>query len=122
MDALETERWNFLHPDKKARVPYLTSALKGAKGGFVAVSDYVRALPESVSRWIPGPLMTLGTDGFGRSDGRRHLRDFFEVDARYITLAALHLLVKEGKMEASELVKAMKDMDINPDKANPMVS
>ncbi len=89
-DAIATERWNLLHPGEAPRVPYLAEALAGTEGDlFVAASDYLRVLPLTVARWLPGPLTALGTDGFGRSDGRAQLRDFFEVDARYIALAAL---------------------------------
>ena len=121
-DALMAERWNMLHPTKKPREPFLSGALKGEKGVFIAASDYVKALPESVAKWIPGRLMTLGTDGFGRSDGRRHLRDFFEVDARYIVLATLYGLFQEGQLEAKVIDKAIKELDIDPEKANPMTS
>ncbi len=121
-DALMTDRWNMLHPDKKPRTPFIAEALGRTGGVFVAASDYVKALPESVSRWIPGRLISLGTDGFGRSDGRRHLRDFFEVDAKYITLAALYGLSREGKLKPAEVKKAIKDMKIDPNKADPMIS
>jgi pyruvate dehydrogenase E1 component len=121
-NAIMTERWNMFHPDKKAQLPYVSQQLKGSTGVFVAASDYVKALPESIARWIPGRLVSLGTDGFGRSDGRRHLRDFFEVDARYITLAALYGLLQEGKLKAADLKKALKDLEIDPEKANPMIS
>ena len=121
-DALMTERWNIFNPDKKAKLPYVAQLLKGEKGVFVAASDYVKALPQSIARWIPGRFISLGTDGFGRSDGRRHLRDFFEVDARYITLAALYGLSQEGQIKSTDVKKAMKDLEINPDKANPMIS
>jgi pyruvate dehydrogenase E1 component len=122
LDALHTERWNLLHPDKKPKTPYVTESLKNAKGIFVAASDYVKALPESISKWLPGPLYSLGTDGFGRSDGRRHLRNFFEVDERYIVLAALYMLMKEGSIKSEVVTKAIKEMDIDTDKANPMIS
>jgi pyruvate dehydrogenase E1 component len=121
-DAILTERWNMLHPDKSAKVPFLSQALQGTSGVFVAASDYVKAMPESISKWIPGRLISLGTDGFGRSDGRRHLRDFFEVDARYITLATLFGLFQEGKLKAAEIKKAIKDLEIDPEKANPLLS
>jgi pyruvate dehydrogenase E1 component len=121
-DALMTERWNMLHPEDKPQVPYVAQALKGAKGVFVAASDYVKALPESISKWLPGPLISLGTDGFGRSDGRRQLRNFFEVDERYITLAALYGLARDGKIKPEVAKKAIKDLEIDPEKANPMVS
>ncbi|NOX88153.1 MAG: pyruvate dehydrogenase (acetyl-transferring), homodimeric type [Calditrichaeota bacterium] len=120
-DALMTERDNFLHPHKKQE-PYVTKALKNSKGVFVAASDYVRALPESIARWIPGPLFTLGTDGFGRSDGRRHLRDFFEVDERFIAYAALYMLWKEGQLKSDVLQKAIGELGIDPEKPNPMIS
>jgi pyruvate dehydrogenase E1 component len=121
-DALMAERWNMLHPDKKPMIPYVSEALKGAEGVFVAATDYVKALPESIARWLPGPLFSLGTDGFGRSDGRRHLREFFEVDERYIVLATLFSLAREGKIKSTDVKKAIKELDIQPDKANPMIS
>ncbi|MBN1406384.1 MAG: pyruvate dehydrogenase (acetyl-transferring), homodimeric type [Calditrichaceae bacterium] len=121
-DAIKVERENMFNPGKQAKLPYVAEALKDAKGVFVAASDYVRALPESIAKWVPGELFTLGTDGFGRSDGRRHLREFFEVDERYIVLAALHQLKKEGKITAEIVKKAIKDMDINPKKSNPIIS
>jgi pyruvate dehydrogenase E1 component len=121
-DALNAERWNMFNPDKKARVPYIQEALKDAKGVFVAACDYVKALPESISKWLPGPLISLGTDGFGRSDGRAHLRHFFEVDERYITLAALYNLANQGHLDIKVAKKAIKDLDLNPEKANPIIS
>jgi pyruvate dehydrogenase E1 component len=120
VDGEATDRWNMLHPEDKAKLPYLTKCLKGAEGPIVAASDYVKALPESVSRWCPRPFVALGTDGFGRSEGRRELRDFFEVDARFITLATLNALVREGKTEAKTAVKAIKDLDIDPEKVDPV--
>src|SRR5215467_8021924 len=86
-DAHDTERWNLLHPEERPRVPYVTQCLKDAPGVFVAASDYVKALPDSIARWLPRPLVSLGTDGYGRSEGRGGLRNFFEIDARFITLA-----------------------------------
>jgi pyruvate dehydrogenase E1 component len=121
-DALATERWNMLHPDQTPKVAYLETALQGAKGIFVAATDYVKALPESISRWLPGPLFTLGTDGFGRSDGRQHLRDFFEVDARYITLATLYGLARSGKIKSDIVTQAIRDLEIDPEKSNPLLS
>ncbi len=121
-DAMTVERWNMFHPDKKQQIPYVSQAFKDAEGVFVAASDYLKVLPESISKWIPGPLVSLGTDGFGRSDGRHHLRDFFEVDERYITLAALYALGRDGKIKMEIVKKAIKDLDINPEKADPLVS
>jgi pyruvate dehydrogenase E1 component len=121
-EALQAERWNMFHPQEQKKIPYVSEALKGSKGVFVAASDYVKTLSESISKWIPGPLISLGTDGFGRSDGRRHLRDFFEIDERYITLATLYNLHLQGKIEAKVINKAIKDLDIDPEKLNPMIS
>ena len=101
---------------------YVAESLKGAIGPIIAASDYVRALPESISKWLPQPMFSLGTDGFGRSDGRRHLRDFFEVDERYITFAALYMLHQQGDIETKLLKQALKDLEIDPEKANPFTS
>ncbi|MCJ7503382.1 MAG: pyruvate dehydrogenase (acetyl-transferring), homodimeric type [Acidobacteriia bacterium] len=119
-DGHAVERWNRLHPLEPPRVPYVTSCLKDALGVCVAASDYVKALPDSVSRWFPRPLVSLGTDGFGRSDSRRALRDFFEVDARHITLATLAALRQEKKLKPEVVQKALQDLEISPEKVNPM--
>ncbi|BCR02982.1 pyruvate dehydrogenase E1 component [Desulfuromonas versatilis] len=118
-DAIECERWNLLHPGKKAKVPYLGQLLAKESGVFVAASDYLKLLPASLAKWLPGPLHCLGTDGFGRSDSRERLRDFFEVDARYIALAALRQLALAGEIPAETVEKALVDFAINPDKLNP---
>ena len=119
-EALECERWNRLHPGRKPRVPYLTQALQGAAGPVVAASDYLRLLPDSVSRWVPNRMATLGTEGFGRSEGRAQLRDFFEVDARHVALAALSELAEAGEWPAKGLPAAMKSLGIDADKPNPL--
>ena len=121
-DGLEKERWNMLHPSEIKRVPYITECVKDAPGVFVAASDYVMVLPDSISQWLPRPLVSLGTDGFGRSASRKALRDFFEVDWRYIILAVLASLTWEKKIEPKIVEKAILDLDINPSKANPMIS
>ena len=121
-DGNEVERWNRLHPFEKPRVPYLTQCLADAPGVLVAASDYLKTLPNMVSKWMPRRLASLGTDGFGRSEGRASLRDFFEVDARFITLATLHELYSDGKIERSVADKAIQELGINPDKSNPVVS
>ncbi len=121
-DAINTERWNLLNPTVSPRKPNITAALENEKGVFVAASDYVRTLPASVAKWVPGPLACLGTDGFGRSDGRAALRDFFEVDARYIALAALNELAKDKKIKTSTVARAMKKLEIDPEKLNPLFS
>lgn len=121
-DALHSERYNMLHPGEKPKVPYVTQCLDKETGPFVAASDYLKALPDALSRWIPGTLISLGTDGFGRSEGRKSLRDFFEVDERYIVIAALFGLMKEGKVKPDVIQKAIKESGINPAKLNPMIS
>jgi pyruvate dehydrogenase E1 component len=121
-DGVEAERWNRLHPGAKPRVPYLTQTIGDAQGVLVAASDYLKTLPNMVSKWMPRRLASLGTDGFGRSEGRQSLRDFFEVDARSIALATLHELLQDGKIERSVVDKAIKDLGINPEKPNPVVS
>ena len=121
-DALETERWNTLNPTKKPKVSYLGKLFANDESVFVASSDYVKALPDSIAKWLPKPLTSLGTDGFGRSASREALRDFFEVDAKHIVYAALGNLLHEGKIEAKVLDKAKKDLGINPDKPDPIIS
>jgi pyruvate dehydrogenase E1 component len=118
-DAVECERWNLLHPDKKPQVPYLQSLLVKEQGSFVAASDYMKVLPSAIAQWFPGPLHCLGTDGFGRSDDREALRNFFEVDARYIVLAALRQQVEAGGLPKTVLTQALKDLQINAEKLNP---
>jgi pyruvate dehydrogenase E1 component len=121
-DGHEVERWNMLHPSEFPRVPFVTQCLQDAPGVFVAASDYLKTLPNSISRWFPRPLVSLGTDGFGRSDNRHALRDFFEVDSRFITLAALSSLEREKKIKAEVVEHAIKDMGLNPAKINPIIS
>jgi pyruvate dehydrogenase E1 component len=116
------ERWNMLHPDETPRVPYVTQCLKDASGVFIAASDYVKAMPDSIDRWLPRPLTSLGTDGYGRSESRAALREFFEVDYRWVILATLAALVRDGQMEPSVVEQAMKTYNINPEKANPAIS
>jgi pyruvate dehydrogenase E1 component len=121
-DGNEVERWNRLHPGAKPKVPYITECLADAPGVLVAASDYLKALPNVVSKWMPRRLAALGTDGFGRSEGRKSLRDFFEVDARFITLATLYELLQDGKIERSLVDRAIKDLGIDPEKLNPVIS
>jgi pyruvate dehydrogenase E1 component len=118
----DAERWNMLHPTEAPRVPYVTSCLANTQGVIVAASDYVKAVPESIARWCPRPIVSLGTDGFGRSESRAALRDFFEVDARFIVLAALSSLAQDKKVRPQVVEKAIKDLDINPNKVNPRIS
>ncbi len=121
-DGHTAERWNRLHPGEKPRVPYVTQCLGKAEGAIVAASDYVKALPDAIDRWLPRPLTSLGTDGFGRSDNRASLRDFFEVDAKHIAVSALAALARDGALDAAVVKKAIKDLGVNPDKPNPAIS
>jgi pyruvate dehydrogenase E1 component len=120
MDGNEVERWNRLHPGEKPRVPYVTETLNDAPGVLVAASDYLKTLPNMISQWMPRRLASLGTDGFGRSEGRASLRNFFEVDSRFITLATLHELYSDGKIEKSVVEKAIVDLGIDTEKPNPL--
>src|SRR3954467_15595247 len=121
-DGHEVERWNRLHPAEKPRVPFVAQCLGGTDGVIVAASDYVKLLPNGIDRWTPRPVVALGTDGFGRSEGRASLRDFFEVDTKHIVAATLSELAREGKVEATVAKKAIADLGINPEKRNPAVS
>jgi pyruvate dehydrogenase E1 component len=122
MDGNETDRWNRLHPSEKPRVPYVTECLKGAQGVVVAATDYLKTLPNVISKWVPNRMASLGTDGFGRSEGRTSLREFFEVDARFIVVATLNELFLDGKIDAGVVEQAIKDLGINADKPNPAIS
>jgi pyruvate dehydrogenase E1 component len=121
-DALNAERWNMLHPGDTPRVPYISQCLKDEPGVLVAALDYLKTLPDAVQKWAGRPMVSLGTDGFGRSDSRRALRDFFEVDARYVTLGTLYALAREGRLDWDVPKRAIQDLKINPEKANPMIS
>jgi pyruvate dehydrogenase E1 component len=121
-DGNETDRWNRLHPAEKQRVPYVTECLAGAPGVVVAATDYLKTLPNMISQWIPNRMACLGTDGFGRSEGRKSLREFFEVDARFIVVATLDELMLDGKIEKSVVEQAIKDLGIDAEKLNPAVS
>ena len=121
-DGHACERWNRLHPTEKPRVPYVTQATKDAQGVFVSASDYLKVLPDSIDRWLPTRLQALGTDGFGRSDSRAALRNFFEVDARFIAVAALYALAQEKQVEPELVAKAIKDLGIDSEKLNPAIS
>ena len=121
-DANDCERWNMLHPGESAKVPYVTETLKDAQGPFIAASDYMKVLPESIGKWVPGQLVSLGTDGFGRSESRAALRDFFEVDAKHIVLATLGALAREKKVGTDVVKRAISELGINPEKVNPAIS
>ncbi|MEM9173013.1 MAG: pyruvate dehydrogenase (acetyl-transferring), homodimeric type [Pseudomonadota bacterium] len=119
-DCLEVERWNQLHPNDTPRQSYLEQTLSGLPGPFVAATDYMKIVPDQVQRWMPGRYVTLGTDGFGRSDSRAALRDFFEVDRRYIAVTALKALADDGALDNDTVAAAIKKYGIDPDKNDPV--
>ncbi|MGH2407365.1 MAG: pyruvate dehydrogenase (acetyl-transferring), homodimeric type [Candidatus Limnocylindrales bacterium] len=122
-DALAVERWNRLHPDQKPRVPVVTAALAAAakRGPIVAASDFIKAVPDQVARWIPGDAWTsLGTDGFGRSDSRDALRRLFGVDAEHIAAATLSSLATLGRLDAVAATAAIAELGIDPDGLDPL--
>ena len=121
-DGHAVERWNRLHPGEKPRVPYVTQCFEGTEGVIVAASDYVKILPDGIDRWLPRPLTSLGTDGFGRSENRAALRDFFEVDAKFVVASTLSALAKDGTIATAVVEKAIKDLGINTEKPNPATS
>src|SRR5581483_4476164 len=120
-DALAVDRWNRLHPSQPARTPFVTEALAGTDGPIVAVTDFVRAVPDEVARWVPGHFVVLGTDGFGLSDTRSALRRHFEVDAAHVTLAALSALAQSGDLGPDAVDDAMVRYGIDPDGPDPRV-
>jgi pyruvate dehydrogenase E1 component len=119
-EALDAERWNMLHPDQPRRVPYVQGCLAGRSGPFVAATDYMRVVADQIREWVPGRYHVLGTDGYGRSDSRAALRDFFEVDRRWIAVAALKALADEGRLDVATVKSAMERFGIDPGKPNPV--
>jgi pyruvate dehydrogenase E1 component len=119
-DALECERENMLQPEGPDQMPYVVDCLEGTDGPVIAASDYMKILPGVLNTWTSKKILPLGTDGFGRSEDRESLRDFFEVDARFVTLATLSALQKDGAIDAGVVKKAMKKLKISSDKRNPM--
>jgi len=119
-DGLAVERWNMLHPNDEPQVPYITQILGNDKSPVVSSTDYMKCYSDQVREYVPATFVTLGTDGFGRSDTREKLREFFEVDQRYVTIAALHALCTDGKLDAPTVAKAVQQYGIDPDKPNPV--
>jgi len=112
-DAVEAERWSLLHPDEQARVPFVTTQLGGARGPFVAVSDFMRAVPLQIAHWVPGDFHALGTDGFGFADTRPAARRFFNVDAQSVVVQALQALAAQGSVKAETVSEAFTKYRIN---------
>ena len=119
-DGIDAERWNMLHPGEKPRVPFVTQALSGHEGPVVASTDYIRTFADQIRPYVPRRFVTLGTDGFGRSDTRSKLRDFFEVDRRYVALAALNALAADGKIDSKAAAQAIERYGLRADKPNPV--
>jgi pyruvate dehydrogenase E1 component len=119
--ALLAERWNLLHPAQPPRKPHVQKILEKESGPFIAVSDYMKSVPDQIAKWVPGGLTTLGTDGFGRSDTRARLRRFFEIDAECVTVATLQALAQKGEMDRNVAAQAIKDLNIDPDKGFPQI-
>ena len=120
-DAIRCQRWNMLHPTAAPQKSYVETLLAKEPGVFVAVSDNIRTVPDQIAPWVPGGLMTLGTDGFGRSDTRERLRRFFEVDAESTVIATLYALAERGRMERKVVAQAIKDLGVDPEKVQPQV-
>jgi pyruvate dehydrogenase E1 component len=118
-EALECERWNGLHPGEAARVPYVRDLLKEYEGPVIAATDYMRTVPDQIRQWVRGRYVTLGTDGYGRSDSRAALRRFFEVDRHHIVVAALKALADEGRVDEATVSRAIKTQGVDPDKPVP---
>jgi pyruvate dehydrogenase E1 component len=118
-DALAVERWNRLHPAEKERQPYVLSVLGDAKGPIIAASDYMKSVPDLLSPWLPSRLVSLGTDGFGRSDNREHLRRHFEVNAESIVGATLSKLARDGKFKPKAAQKALAELGLDIEAADP---
>ncbi len=120
-EALNAKRWNMLHPTETPKKSYLEHILEKEHGVFVAVSDYMKIVADQIAPWVPGGLMSLGTDGFGRSDTRKQLRRFFEIDAESIVIATLYQLSQKGLVTRKVVEKAIKDLGVDPEKAFPLL-
>jgi pyruvate dehydrogenase E1 component len=119
-DALEVERWNQLHPDDEPRQNYIQQALGDRSGPYIAATDYMKIVPDQIERWVPGRFVSLGTDGYGRSDGRAALRQHFEVDRRYIVVTTLKALADDGVLDQKTVVEAIEAYGIDPDRPDPV--
>ncbi|MDO8436622.1 MAG: pyruvate dehydrogenase (acetyl-transferring), homodimeric type [Nitrosomonadaceae bacterium] len=119
-EALDVTRWNMLHPAEPARLSYVATCLKDCAGPVVAATDYMKIFADQIREFVPGRYKVLGTDGFGRSDTREKLRQFFEVDRHYVTVAALQALAEEGRISVEKVAQTIKKFGIDPDKPNPV--
>jgi pyruvate dehydrogenase E1 component len=119
-DALDVERWNMLHPESERRTAWVERCLRDRRGPAVAASDYMKLYADQIRRWVPVPYEVLGTDGYGRSDSRKQLRHFFEVDERFVTVAALKSLADAGEIPAAKVSEAIARYAIDVKKPNPV--
>jgi pyruvate dehydrogenase E1 component len=119
-DGIECERWNTRNPEQPARQPFVARSLASEQGPFLAASDYMRIVPDQVRQWVPGDFHVLGTDGFGRSDSRRALREHFEVNRNNIVVAALKSLANQGVIDVAVVSKAIEELGLDPTKPNPV--
>ena len=119
-DALEVERWNHLHPDEEPRKSYVEEKFDGIPGPFIAATDYMKIVADQIQRWVPGTFLSLGTDGYGRSDARKELREHFEVDRRFIAITALMALVDDGVLDRKTVAEAIEKYGIDPDRPDPV--
>ncbi|MEP7365840.1 MAG: pyruvate dehydrogenase (acetyl-transferring), homodimeric type, partial [Acidobacteriota bacterium] len=118
-EALATERWNRLHPSEAPRVPYINQVMDSEPGPIIVSSDYMKIVPDQLSPWLPGRLVTLGTDGFGRSENREHLRRFFEINAESIVCATLSRLAREGKFDTNRAAAAFGELGVPTEVGDP---
>ena len=118
-EAQATERWNRLHPTEPERTPHILQALKGVEGPIIAATDYMKIVPDQLAPWLSTRLWSLGTDGFGRSDNRQHLRQHFEVNAEAIVTYALSRLAREKKFDAAKAQAAFREYGLDPDSIDP---
>ncbi len=121
-EAMDIERWNMLHPEETAKVPWVTQCLGGRPGPVIASTDYLKIYADQIRAWVPGRYRVLGTDGFGRSDYRSKLRSFFEVDRHFVALAALQSLAAEGAVSPATCADAIKRYQIDPERRDPACS
>jgi pyruvate dehydrogenase E1 component len=119
-DGLEVERWNQLHPDQKPRKSYVEQCLANRPGPYVAATDYMKIISDQIRSWVPGRYVTLGTDGYGRSDGRAALRQHFEVDKRFIVVTALKALADDDVLDQKTVAQAIEKYGIDPDRPDPV--
>jgi pyruvate dehydrogenase E1 component len=119
-DAIQARRWNMLHPTQPPKKSYVETLLAKEKGPFIAVSDNMKIVADQIAPWVPGGMTTLGTDGFGRSETRANLRRFFEVDAESTVIATLYALAEKGEIGMNVVERAIKELDVNPEKVHPL--